>query len=171
MNNKLDTMSNNAGENSHAERIGRLEEAMIDVRNTLRAIVDSVKERDEKIDKSLGEIYKAVNSVQRTNWPSIWAGLTVLVAVTSGLWMMQTRPLEDGMARLERVTETLATNARDSQAQQQRLNDELVEVKTKHEVTANEVDAIYRNGSPITRERMAVLEYQVNQQILKGKRK
>ncbi len=171
MNNKLDTMSNNAGENGHAERIGRLEEAMIDVRNTLRAIVDSVKERDEKIDRSLGEIYKAVNSVQRTNWPSIWAGLTVLVAVTSGLWVMQTRPLEDGMARLERVTETLATNARDSQAQQQRLNDELVEEKTKHEVTANEVDAIYRIGSPITRERLAVLEYQVNQQILKGKRK
>ena len=118
------------------------------------------------VDKSIGSIFDKLDHIEsllsannKTNWGVIFAGMVLAL----GLWAAAIRPMNNDIDRQEKNAEVLAEAVKvqnviqaDFKAGQVAQDKDLASLKIA-------VDDIKEHGSPLTSQRISLLEYRMSQ--------
>ena len=136
---------------NHAERIGKLETAVEDIRSGLNML----RKGQDDIQRTLAESGKA-------NWTVIFTGLAVLLSFGVVMWGAAIHPLNMDINRSEKSAETLAEAVKLQNVVIQELQIHAARLQDHQDSVLDTIKRFDEKGSAAADNRLDVIEWRLN---------
>ena len=141
---------NEALENNHAERIGKLETAF----SNLAVSVNKLQEGQERIERAIADSGK-------TNWSVLFAGAGVLLSLVLVIYGAAIHPLNEDIKRQEVSAGVLAEAVKVAESRSVQMQIAIARLQDHEETVIKQIDAINDRGTVNSDRRLTLIEWQL----------
>lgn len=127
----------------------------------LETVVGSFNERFDKLENTLVAVNNVLNSSKQTNWPLIFAAITVILSTVSILWFAAIRPITSDVDRSAIAAEKLATAVLIQNDKIADQKNEIVSLSSQVRQDRADIDYMQLHGTAQTSIRLGIIEYKL----------